>query len=401
MMKKNKTRKFFYKLLFLTLILLNNSVSALDWNGYKASNYHNLIGTENSIEKLKNLLKGDRVFLIVSGCHLDEEAMPAFIEMSKKYPKAVFVRISQHGETNKFMNENYLSHGAPKLYAFGNDSLVGQLFFAYSFKNGRKFLGWEKSIENWTQIMYPILDKMAQLKNVKGVSSFSSSKIFDNRIILLRENAQLETFPQDVDFFLEVASQNPSKSFFIDTKTIEYNQLFDYRYLKIHNSISIVEKHRVYASLRQGSGYSIKRINNWLSENYRNRKPVNINIPQIKNSGDVRRAIQDFRSDVLSSAPANIILQYRKLNRTLTNPNFMQTFYVVLNSVTDAQRNPETSKELLQILYFKEAGGIKKFVPSPILRKKIYSTIFERLSKEESNPSIQKELLKLAETYSK
>lgn len=388
-----KSVKIFYGIaIFLTLLYLN-PLSASDWNSYKASNYHNLIGTDQAVYKLQNLLKKDRIFLMVSGCHLDKEAMPAFIKMSKKYPKAIFVRINQFGETAEFMNKRFRSFGAPKIYAFGNDSLVSEMYHTFSFEGGRKFLGWEKSMEEWIDKVYPILDQMAQQKNVRGISPLSPKSIFKDRLVLFQGNIILNTYPQDVTVFLKLAKKHPEKKF-----VISVGNIVDYRYRSVHNSISIIENHRMYAHHRRLDGYNLNATNEWLSKNYNNTEPIFRNKKTANSISEINNAIEELESYRLAATPPQIIAQYRK---TQSKPVFMQTFYVVIQATEDPDRKKESIIELLQLLYFKEAGGIQKMLPNPIVRKKIYKVILENMAENETDSKIRKELESLTEAYNK
>lgn len=395
MLKTQKSRiiKKMAGLLSALFLVIAVPLSAAEWDNYKARNYHNLIKSDQPVEKLKELLKKDRVFLMVSGCHLDGEAMPAFIKISKKYPKATFIRISQFGKTKDFMNRRFLSYGAPKIYAFGNNSLVGQMYHAFTFKSGRRFLGWEKSMEEWSAKIYPILDEMASSKNLIGISSFSPQSIYNERLVLIRANIRASNFEKSITTLINLARKNPRKKFAVDTMTIDYNQPFMYRYMKTSYGISVIENHRIYAVRR---GYNANLLNDWLSQNYKNSKPLFLAKSDASEPAHIRDAIKRFDSYTLATAQVRAIQAYRKSNR---KPYFVQNFYVILNAVNDPDRKKESVKELLQLLYFKEAGGIKKMVQSPILRKKTYRVILEKKAENETDPQIKKELENLAKAY--
>lgn len=398
------TRRYFSAIALIASFLLFSTLPlhSEDWRYYKADNYHDLETNSDGVIELQNLLLKDRVFLYVSGCHLDGEAMPAFIRMSKKYPKATFVHISQHGSTKDFMRIRYGSFGAPKIYAFGNGTLVSQLVYAYDFSGGKsKFLGWDISVTRWIDTFYPILDRMASLENVIGLSSFSPHNETLKKMLLFRTNPRAPQFRQDIKTYLQLAESYPDKTFAIDSGSVNYNQMVTYRYRYAFNAVSIIENHRILAINRRGRGYDLDQMKSWLEENWGTSEPVSRPGAVAQTSANITVLIAQSRSDLLAITPANVIQAYDKANRTIQNQQYLQLFYNFMNAIIDPQRNNESAKAMIQALYLKNAGGIAAVVPSAVLRRKVYASTVERYAIQEKNSDIKRELLKLAAYYYK
>lgn len=384
--------------IFLIGGYIHPQAKAADWQNFKADNYHNLTDDENATENLKQLIQKDTVFLMVTGCYLDGEAMPAYVRMAQKYPKATFIRIDQHKSTKDFMLKNYLSSGAPKMYVFADKSLVGQLFGKYEFKNGkRKFLGWDHSVTDYIDTLYPVVSEMNDLKNVQGISSFSDSKIEKQRLVMLRINSKNPQMIKKVELLLKVAKKHPDKKFVISRNELEYDQPFSYRYRKQFNAVSVIENGKAYASLRWFKFNTVGELDKWLIENYSNKTLLQPGPGSIATATELANAIKNLQSSAIATAEPLAIREYNKSLTRVNRSQFRKIFYVVYNALTDSQLKKATATELVELLSFKNAGGIKKIQPVKILRKKVYAIWLHKAADLQTDPEVKQSLQNLAQ----
>ena len=394
---------------YFIVLLLVFSVSNLfadELDDFIAPNYVYLEETISSkgdiTNDLKSLLSGSLVFLYVSGCHLDGETLPSFQALTSKYPKAKFIRISQHSSAADYLLERYGSFGAPKIYLMLDGNILSAMQNYYERKNGRsKHIGWAKSVKKWAKSVYPVVKKIYKYRNVEPVSSYNYRNIFQGKkVVLLRARSKSKDFVTSIKSLFGLAKKYPNVQFALDTGPISYNQEFSYKYTKAINGFSIIDDvdniKAVFRKPYRDKNFNMSKLSKWVNNNI----GVNKNDSKASYDSNYLKNIFSRRNsrDLAILPPAD----FKKLNnsgKVISKLRIQQSFYVIINAIGDSSRNLETAKLLVKELSYKSKGGIKVAVKSKILRNKVYAVVLRRVMKHERNQEILNLLKKVESEY--
>lgn len=383
-----------------TLILSANS-SVLNSKNYTFIHDTNRDNSNKIVQQLDNVLKTSSVFVYVSGCHLDREALPAYQALSKKYRDAKFVQITQLGPTKDYMLKNYGSFGAPKLYYIHKGDILSAM--PYYYAKG-KFQGWPASINRWAATLWPIAKQLNRYKNIHGVSSHNYRSLMSNKkVVLLRTDIYQPSFKEAMTSLFAAAGKYPHITFAVDTGKIGYDQEFTFKFRTVMASFSVVDNCDVVKS-KFRTPYKGKidrsKLYSWISSNYNSNS--NKSADYIERDGTyLKKLFQTNNSYELATMNPQEFKNINTKYKVVSSMPMQQTFYVFVNAISDSRRNDETAKLLIKELRYDSKGGIKKAVPSPILREKVYVVVIDRLISYEMNREIKTDLENLRKYYLK
>ena len=396
-------------LLFLVIGFSSSHVSAQTYNNFRAPNYvyleETIHSTRDLTADLKTLLNNFQVFVYVSGCHIDKKALPTFQALTKKYKDAKFLRISQHGSTKKYMLERYASFGAPKMYFFHKGQLLSSMPYYYVYRNRRnKFMGWPASIKRWMRLLHPHIKRLNQYKNIIPVSSYNYRKVMQGkRVVMLRANLVRRDFNSSMNTLYAMAKTFPNTMFTLDTGQIPYDQEYTYKYRKVFRSFSIIHNcDEVIATMRKSYNRNFinHRVISWIKSNLKKKVKYRrkFNRDKKRTGSYLKRVFQQANSYDLATMNVNELKRINSQYRVIASMRIMQTFYAMINAITDSGRNLQTTKVLINELYYKSKGGFKRIVRSRVLRQKVYANVIKRIITYEKNSDIKRRL-KALETY--
>jgi|GEM_PF-3401107 len=395
-------------LLCATLIFFSLNLSAASTDNFSAPNYiflEETVMSKNDITAdLKMLLKSNMVFLYVSGCHLDKEALPAFQGLARRYRQAKFLRVHQFSSAGKYLLERYGSFGAPKIYFIKDSNLVSHVTYFYE-RTGRKsrFAGWKRSIEKWAADLYPHVRQLPRYPNIYPVSSFNYRPLLDRKkVVLLRTDIRARDFPAAMRSLFQAAARFRHITFAFDTRSIPYNQEFDYRFRKAYNSYSVISDGAIIESSfrkRRQGGYNQAQLAQWIKSNFEKgaaKKPAST-----KNAAWLKKVFTTADSYQLSIMDPGEFKRLNSRHKVVKGLRLQQSFYVLINAITDPRRNRGTALVLIKELKYTSQGGFQKLVKNPITRKKVYANLIGRLIAYEKDNKIRRELQKIEGYYNR
>ncbi len=395
-------------LLCATLIFFSLNLNAASTDNFSASNYIYLEETVTSKKDvtadLKNLLKSNMVFLYVSGCHLDKEALPAFQGLTRRYRQVKFLRVSQHSSAARYLLERYGSFGAPKIYFIKDGNLVSHVTYSY-IRAGRRsrFAGWKQSIEKWAADLYPHVRQLPRHPNIYPVSSFNYRAVLEGKkVVLLRTDVRSRDFPAAMRSLFQAAARFRHITFAFDTRSIPYNQEFDYRFRKAYNSYSVISNGAVIeSSFRKGRQrtYNHTQLSQWIKSNFEGgvaKKPSSA-----KDAAWLKKVFASADSYQLSAMNPGEFKRLNNRHQIVKSLRLQQSFYVLINAITDPRRNKKTALVLIQELKYTSQGGFKNLVKSPVTRKKVYANLIGRLIAHEKDKKIRKGLQRIEDYYNR
>jgi len=398
-------KKLVQYLFILAIIFSFQNLFANKLDNFEAPNYiylEEFVSSQRSLTKdLQTLLKDNLVFLYVSGCHLDKKALPGFQSLTKRYPKAKFIRISQHSSASNFLLDEYGSFGAPKVFLLYNARIISSMQNYYERINGRfQHIGWKNSISRWASEIYPSIKNISRYKNVQPISSFNYKNVLKNKkVVMLRANYKNKNFRETVKSFLRMAKIYPKIQFALDSGFIPYNQEFSFKYQNSINAFSIIDNVDTTKSLfRLPYRYRInnKKLSQWIKNNFSN--STQKGNPKY-NSEYLRKIILSRKSGDLTIIPPE---DFKRINKNvIAKLGVRQSFYTLLNAISDSRRNINTAILLINELKYKSKGGIKSAIKNRVIRQKVFSPVIRRAIKYEKNPQIKTRLKNLELEYMK
>lgn len=391
--------------IILLLCTIPVHLNAADYDSFEAPNYQYFIDSDypsnDTTAMLKKSLSNGFVFLYVSGCHLDQEALPAFQELTLQYPEAKFIRIDQHSSSSGYMLNRYNSFGAPKIYLMHNGNIISHVIQHFEQRGGNsKYAGWKESIHRWARNVYPHVKAIAKYRNIIPVTSFNYREIFrEQKVVLMRTDLRQNTFPSVMKILCKIAARYPDYIFAFDTGNIPYNQEFTVKYKKAYNSFSVINNcDEIKSSFPLHEGKDFAKLDKWVSDSFGSN--AHITPGSGKDADWLKKIIAGSDSLALSTISPT---EFRQLNSdaALKDIPLQQSFYVILNAITDSRRNKETALLLIDTLRYDFQGGIKKVVNSPVMRQKVYAPIINRAVRFEDDEMIKRKLSELEAYYVK
>ncbi len=396
----------FFKTGMMAVILIigmHRVLQAYDYDTFTGPNYIHLKESKGDMtQDLKAILKDGPVFLYVSGCGLDKEALPPFQAQSQKLKGVKFLRVSQFAVTKDYLLEQYGSIGAPQLYFIYKGELMSAMPYQYEKVAGQyTFMGWASSIDRWVTSLQEYIPQLKNIPNIYPVSSYNYKRIIKNdNVVLLRADSSQPSFKDAMDTLLQMARQFPEVRFVVDTGIIPYDQEFTTKYQSAYLSFSIVDSDKVIDSQRANPnlGYDRAKLSEWISQYFSKQGPA-------KTSGvdkdSLDRMFQSSDSHNLSQVDAASFQSLNKRYKIIEKTGLQHSFYIMINAITDSSRNKDMAKVLIEELRYESLGGIQKLVPAQSMREQVYATVIKRAISYERDSEIRSLLFELEQYYRK
>ena len=403
--------KLLFKKIMLStamLLIITLSVSAADNDNFTAPNYININQSEQgskAVDLLKKTLNSSKAFVYVSGCHLDKEALPAFQSLTGEYSDVKFIVTNQFASTKDYMLKKYGSHGAPQIFYIHRGILVSAMPYYYTQLRGKNtFLGWAGSVKKWAAALHPGVKNLDRYSNVIPVSSFNYKQVLrKKKAVLLRTDAARPEFGDDMKALLAAAAKFPDITFALDTGIVAYNQEVTTKYRKAYGSFSIIkDSDSVESSHRKPyrKKYDQVKLNAWIASNFSG-EPGQPGGDMGRDGAWLKKAIQSADSYKIASMDAAEFKRINEKYNIIGKLPLQQSFYVLVNAVTDSRRNIETAKLIIKELRYDSKGGFEKAVKNKLLRQDVYVPVIQRIITYEEDGDIKKMLEELEEYYSR
>lgn len=347
--------------------------------------------------------------LYVSGCALDEEALPAFQAMSQRHPDILFLRIGQFSSTRAYMAEHYGVTGAPRIMILKNKVSFDGIAGYFDTVNGTTgFIGWERSIQRWEKTVLPHYKPLATLSNVHPLNDGSYQDLMKGkRTVLFRFLGQEESMKVDMTAFNAMAAKFPGTTFLLDPGVAAGFGETGSKYLRNLYGFSIVQDvDTIVSTFRrtyQATDYDYTALETWLSNALTLRPvPPEPQIQPIPVNAGPDALVATFRNHDMNPVVIMQPDQFRHLAKGGSNLNAIEAYdllYLVPAAALNRNCHPETARQLLELLEFESRGGIGKALGTRPMIFNWHAQGFQRMIRHETRPAVRQQLERLLQLY--